>query len=169
MMDRREALEKVLKAYEGYYNVKREQPEPPFAAEAEFRLHDENYFLVRSARIGEADSREFVYFAIPENLSEEELLALDQKAWENGLSRVQVHANHKNSDVVLVVLATHADALAMKTAKSLHHYKSYSWGFKGWSQYRLIVVDLSTDQVSCNRQGRDLRKIIDNTIYASKK
>ena len=44
-MDRREALEKVLKAYEGYYNVKREQPEPPFAAEAEFRLHDENYFL----------------------------------------------------------------------------------------------------------------------------
>lgn len=66
-------------------------------------------------------------------------------------------------------LATHADALAMKTAKSLHHYKSYSWGFKGWSQYRLIVVDLSTDQVSCNRQGRDLRKIIDNTIYASKK
>lgn len=168
-MDQREALEKVLKAYEGYYNVKREDPEPPFAAEAEFRLHDENYFLVRSARIGEADSREFVYFALPERLSLQELSSLDQKAWEHGLSRVEVHSNHKNSDIALIILAAHADEEAMRQVRSLRHYKSYSWGFRGWSQYRLIVVDLSSDQISCNRQGRDLKKIIDNTIYASKK
>ena len=57
-----QALEQVLDAYKKYYTINRETPVSPFLAEAEFRLHDEQYFLIRSARISEVDSRELVFF-----------------------------------------------------------------------------------------------------------
>ena len=63
-------MEKILRSFDAYYNVKREGAEAPFAAEAEFSLHDEQYFLVKSVRLGEADSKVYVYFATAENLDE---------------------------------------------------------------------------------------------------
>ena len=57
-----EALEKVLPAYERYYNVARSAP-APFAATAEFHSHGEKYLLIRQAKIWDMDSHEYVYFA----------------------------------------------------------------------------------------------------------
>ena len=61
-MDSFYAIKKLLPAFEQYYTVNKES-EPPFCAQAEFRSHNEQYFLVRSAHIADIDSNEFVYFA----------------------------------------------------------------------------------------------------------
>ena len=50
-MTKSEALEKVLLSFKRYYNIKQEDVTEPFAAEAEFRTHDEHYFLVKSAKL----------------------------------------------------------------------------------------------------------------------
>ena len=44
-----EALERVLRSYQTYYNIKTEAVEPPFAAEAIFGSHNEQYFLIKKA------------------------------------------------------------------------------------------------------------------------
>ena len=58
-----EALEVLLKSYKRYYNVKTEEVVSPFSAEAAFHSHGEQYFLVKSARLSEADAHEYVFFA----------------------------------------------------------------------------------------------------------
>ena len=97
-MEISEALERILPAFEQYYTVNKDS-EPPFCAQAEFRSHNEQYFLVRSAHIADIDSNEFVYFAQSPSLSKEELENFVNKSWEDGLSKVKPYNGHRNSDV----------------------------------------------------------------------
>ena len=157
-----EALDTLLKSYIQYYDVVREDVEPPFAAEALFHSHDEQYFLVKSARISEADSHEYVFFALSEDLDLSAAQALDETAWNRGMARVKPHKDHRNSDVTLVILAEHIAPEAMAAVKKLRHYQSYRFGFQGWSNYRVIALETSSGSLACNRLGRDLKKLLRN-------
>lgn len=105
-MSKEEVLERALRSYMAYYDVERETPEEPFAAEAAFHSHSSTYFLTKSATIGEAESNEYVFFALADRLDEELFRKLDHAAWEKGLARVKPHANHRNTDISLVVIAS---------------------------------------------------------------
>lgn len=159
-MTPREAVEKLLRAYQPYYNVKREDVTPPFAAEAEFRSHEAQYFLVRKAVISEAESNEYVFFAAEDVLSAERLRTLDAAAWNAGTARVRPHKNHRNSDVTLIVCAGRVEPDAAALIPKLKRYQSYRWGFQGWSHYRLAVAETDAGRVACNRQGRALRALL---------
>ena len=102
--DINEAFERVMSAYSAYYDLNRVDPLEPFDAEAVFRIHDEQYILIKKAKVSEADSNEFVYFAKTGELSEEQFLEYENTAWEDGLSRAQPKENHRNSDVTVALL-----------------------------------------------------------------
>ena len=163
-MTKEELLDKVLGSYRAYYDVNTETPEEPFAAEAVFHSHSDAYFLVKGATLGAAESNEYVFFALEDELDKERMLRLDQEAWERGISRVKPHANHRNTDISLVVLASSMTEETEKTVRSLKHYKNYRMSLQGFSHYHLIVVDLSSGKKTCNRQGRSLKKLFDK-IY----
>ncbi len=157
-MNRNEAMEKAVRAYEAYYDVNKESPEKPFFAEASFHSHEDAYFLVHGAVIGESESNEYVFFASEETLDLVSLKSLDEIAWEKGISRVKPHGHHRNTDISLIVLADTVTEEARKAVKGLKHYKSYRFSLQGFSHYRLLVVDLSDKKMFWNRQGADLRK-----------
>ncbi len=160
-----EMTDKVLRSYQRYYDIKRgEDVAPPFAAEAEFHTHDEQYMLVRSAKLAEQESNEYVFFANEAQLDADRLTLLDERAWNEGLSRVNPHGFHRNTDVTLVIIAESVSGEAAPLIKKLHHYQSYRWGLRGWSNYRLIVLELSSGLLIYNRRGRELRKMFRNIL-----
>lgn len=159
-----EMLEKLLKAYGVYYDVERRHPAPPFAAEAAFRSHTEQYFLVRRARLAEAESNEYVYFAVEDALTVPLLRALDGAAWNAGTARIAPHRDHRNSDVTLLVLASRVDPDAAALVPKLKHYQSYHFGFQGWSHFRLAVVEADTGEIYCNRQAKTLRGFLKRNL-----
>ena len=168
-MTAQEALQTLLKSYYRYYNVKEEGVEPPFAAEAEFLSQDVQYFLVKSAKLGESESHEYIYFAAVEHLTLEQAQMLDETAWSRGMSHVEPKPNHRNSDVHLVVLADRIDDDAAKFLKKLRRYESYNHTFWGWSHYRVIALETSTGNLTCNRMGQILTKLFRNIKSAIKK
>ena len=143
--------------------------EAPFAAEAEFLSQDVQYFLVKSAKLGEAQSHEYIYFATTEHLTLAQAQALDEAAWSRGMSRVEPGPNHRNSDVHLVVLAEKMDDEAAVFLKKLRRYESYHHTFWGWSHYRVIALETSTGRLTCNRMGQILKKLFGNIKSAIKK
>lgn len=157
-----EALDLILRSYVRYYDVIREDVEAPFAAEARFHSHGETYVLVKSARISEADSHEYVYFAAVDELDAEQAAALEQTAWERGLAHVKPHNAHRNSDITLVVLAGQMTAEAKQTVKKSRHSKSYKHSLQGWSSYRAIALETSSGELVYNRLGKDLKKLFRN-------
>ncbi len=163
-MDKNEILEKTLKAFQRYYNIKRDAVTEPFSAEAEFHTHDEHYFLSKSAKIFESESNEFVFFALEDELDKNTLHMLDQRAWEEGLSRVDLEESHKSSDVTLIIIADRVQDEAFQMIPKLKHYKSYLFTLRGWSNYRLITLEVSTGKISHNRQGGSLKKLLSNIV-----
>ena len=168
-MSKEEVLEKALRSYMAYYDVERERPEEPFAAEAAFHSHSNAYFLAKSATIGEAESNEYVFFALADRLDEELFRKLDHAAWEKGLARVKPHAKHRNTDISLIIIASSVTGGAENLSRKQKHYKSYRFSFHGFSHYRLIVLDLSNEKMTCNRQGRSMKKIFSKIFTLQKK
>lgn len=159
-MERNEVFEKVIKAFQGYYNVKTEDVKEPFMAEAEFHSHDVNYFLSKSAKLFECDSNEYVYFASLDQLDLSHLQKMDEIAWNDGLSKVNLEGSHKATDVTMIVIADHIASDCISAIKKMKHYKSYMFTLKGWSNYRLIALEVSTGKVTHNRQGESLKKLL---------
>ncbi|MEF2851973.1 MAG: hypothetical protein U0N86_06025 [Lachnospiraceae bacterium] len=168
-MTKEDVLEKALRSYSAYYDVNRETPEAPFAAEAVFHSHSSTYFLTRSATIGEAESNEYVFFALTDLLDEENFQRLDSAAWEKGLNRVAPHANHRNTDISLIIIASSVTEEAERMVRTRSHYKNYRFSLQGFSHYHLIVLDLSREKVTCNRQGRSMKKIFSKIFTLQEK
>lgn len=163
-MTREEMLKKMLRSFAAYYDINTETPAAPFAAEAVFHSHRDAYFLVKSAAIGEAESHEYVFFASVDQLDSSLLASLDQTAWDTGISRVKPHSSHRNTDVTLVVAASSVTEEAKAQIPRLKHYKNYRMSLHGFSHYHLIVADLSSGDLTCNRQGRSLKKLFNKIL-----
>lgn len=163
-MDLAVELEKLLPAFKRYYNIKLENVTEPFAAEAEFYTHDEQYFVLKSAKLFESESKEYIFFATEGHLTCARLEELDQKAWSECMERVRPGEGHKNTDGALIILAEKIEEEAFHRIKKIKHYKSYCFSIHGWSNYRLIAIELSSGRVVHNRLGQSLKKLISN-IY----
>lgn len=161
-MTSKDALTELLKSFREYYDISTENVLQPFSATAEFHLFNQQYFLVKQARISESDSHDYVYFALPENLTEEKLTELDSIAWQNGISKVRPYFGHRNTDVTLIIIADKIDDEVFKTARHHKHDLSYKFSFYGWSQFKLIAYELSTGRFAANRLGKDLKKLFRN-------
>lgn len=157
-----ETLQALLRSYKRYYNIKTEDVPAPFAAEAAFHTHDEQYFLVRSATLAEADAHEYVFFAAAQNLSLADAQRLVEDAWREGLSRVVPHANHRSTDVVLIMLAEQIAAGVSDYVKKVKRYKSYRHTLQGWSHFSVVAMETSTGNFFCNRRGKNLKRLFRN-------
>ena len=162
-MDRQEILERVIASYECYYDINKETPVEPFVAEASFRSHGEEYFLVKSAKITEMDSSETAFFADVVTLDEAIYDRLVDKAWNETLERADVKTNHRNSDGILIIVADAIDAGVKKKIRRTRRYKSYRFMLWGWSELRVIAYEHTLGKVVCNRQGDMLKGLFANT------
>lgn len=149
-------LDKILASFRVYYDINRETPAAPFAAEAVFTHKREQYMFTRSLRLSEENSGEYVFFAAADTLTEELFEQLDRTAWETGLSRVVPGPDHKNTDVMLVILAEHVPEALWGRIRKTSHSKGYRLGLHGFSNYRLAVYDRTADTAAANRLGQDL-------------
>lgn len=163
-MNNNEILEKLFCSFQVYYDVRQEGIAPPFVAEAVFQTHDEQFFLVKSAVISEAESREYVYFASVECLDLETLLELDKSAWTRGMEKVRPHGSHRNTDVALIIVAEKITEDAFAQVSKLRHYQSYRLGFHGWSNYRLVAIEQSSKRAAYNRLGKSFKKLVCNIV-----
>ena len=163
-MEHSQAVEKILPAFTQYYTIKKDDVTPPFCAEAEFRSHNEQYFLVRSAHIADIDSNEYVYFATCDELTEQSLSDFVNTAWETGLQKVHPHSGHRNSDISLIIFTDKISDETKFRIKKTKLYKSYKFSFYGWSNFKLAVCDLSDMNTYSNRLGKDFAKLIKKNI-----
>ena len=160
MTRRKEALDKLLLSYQRYYDLKTEDVEGPFAAQAEFHTHGEHYFLFRSAKLSSEDCHEYVFFASVPVLDSALFEELDREAWERGISRVDPNPDHRCSDVTLVILADSIETDVQTLIRKSKHYQSYKNRLWGWSSYRLAALDTTSGKIVYNQLGKSLKKLV---------
>ena len=157
-----EALEIVLRSYQRYYNINRETPMAPFAAEAVFSAHNEQYFLIKSAKWAEMDAHEYVFFAVEDRLDAGRAKELADLAWEEGLRRTEPKPNHRNSDTILIVLCREMTPDAAELIRKTNPSRSYRFGLWGWSNFKWIASEITEGKTACNRRGQSLKSLVSN-------
>ncbi|MCR4654673.1 MAG: hypothetical protein K5770_00360 [Lachnospiraceae bacterium] len=156
--------DRLLKSYAVYYNVSTMGVREPFFAEAEFHQNDKQYFLVKAAKIAESDSHEYVYFADAGVLGVEALLKMCEEAWKRGLFLVRPKSGHKNTDVLLFIIADSVPEETEKKIGRIKKYKSYKYTFWGWSKFRLVAIDTKRGKAFYNREGGILKGIVSDIL-----
>ena len=152
-----------------YYDIKTENIDSPFSAEATFKSYTEQYLLIKAAHLSDIDSNESVFFYVgsdpasgSKSLSPETISELSQIAWERGLSRIKPYYGHRNTDISLIILSEKITDETFKKIKKINHYKSYKFGFYGWSAFRALAYETSTGRAATNRRGSDLKRLVGN-------
>ena len=177
MMDKEEIFEKLIEAYQGYYNIERASYKgddaaadeadgvpAPFDATGFLSNEAQQYFLVKAAKIADVNSYEYAYFKKCDKLDRDILDMLDRRAWEDGISKVKPYSGHKNTDVALIVIADEVAEDAREAVSEAKHSKNYRLGLYGFSNYRLAVIEARSGLILTNRRGRDLREFIAHTL-----
>ncbi|MCR5474247.1 MAG: hypothetical protein K6F28_03480 [Lachnospiraceae bacterium] len=159
-----QALSALLPLFANYYNINTDNVEEPFVAEAVFASHNEQYYLIKAAKVADINTSEYVYFARCDRLGEEDLIRYDKAAWERGVSHAKPGYDHRNTDVTLIIVAGKIDEGIGKKIRKMRHYKSWKFGFFGWSNYRLVAIGCSEGVAYFNHQGRSLRKLVGNIL-----
>ncbi len=159
-----EIFDMLTQAYEGYYNIDRDNCMTPFDAVGYLSNEAKQYFLVKAAHIASVNSYEYVYFKKCLKLDDALLKELDEKAWEDGISKVKPSTDHKNTDVALIVIADKVTDEVKGSVYEYKHSKNYKLGLYGFSNYRLVVIEAPTGLILTNRRGRDLTDFIAHTI-----
>lgn len=163
-MDTVAFLQRLLRSYKTYYDLRTEEVEPPFVAEAEFHSHEERFFLSRRAIIDEVENNERVYFATTDILTREDFFKLDEEAWKRGTALVEPSVHHQSSDVSLIIIANSIEADAFLAIKKARHSLSYRHCLHGYSNYHLIAVDLSSQTLVHNPLGYTMKKLMRSVL-----
>lgn len=159
-----DALARLLPLFDDFYNVDTVSPGEPFVAEAVFASHNEQYYLIKAAKVADIDMNEYVYFAKCGALGSDELKRLDETAWTRGIAKAEPGYNHRSTDVTLIIVADEIDEETKRLIKHTRHSKSWKWGFWGYSNFRLVAIECSSQKAFYNHQGRSLKKLVGNIL-----
>ncbi|MGH4140212.1 hypothetical protein [Clostridium sp.] len=73
---------------------------------------------------------------------------------------VKPHREHKSSTITgVIVCSTPIDKSTENFIEKFKFNKPYKFYFHGWSEIRLLLVDLSNNLVISNKQGRRVKKV----------
>lgn len=136
-----------------------------------FFSHIEKYILVREANMWSADSFEHVLFRTFDTIK-----LCDVKAAEdivkNNMEPELVRKgakypdkNHMYSYLTFVFLSE--GSVSKDVIKAVKHYrfeKGYQFNIRGYSQGRMVLVDLASNRVYFNYQGRKMKKLFLSVI-----
>lgn len=108
-----------------------------------------------------------MFFECVDELDEAQLAEKISFMQEKALRKVDAGPNHMSSALSLVIIANRTTEAARKLAKKTRFHKEYRFGFRGWTDLRLAVVDLSlpTDKsVVANNAGKQLKEALSSNL-----
>lgn len=166
---RTDLLERILAAHQSFYDITRDYlfEGRTFPAFAEYHTYGEKYVLVKRAKLWEVNTHDFMFFECVDELDEAHLAEDISFMQEKALRKVDAGPNHMSSALSLVIIANSTTEAARKLAKKTRFHKEYRFGFRGWTDLRLCVVDLSLPAkqgVVANNAAKQLKEAVASNL-----
>lgn len=166
-----ERLEKLLKAYEYYFDIERDVQVSggSFPAAAAYHFREENYVATKAHVIYATEQHEYVYFFTAEHLDVSTLQKQIDLSREAGLSVINPHKEHMFSYVTLVILADTIDPEAQKLIRRTRFRKNFRLALHGWMEYHIAAMECSTNRFLSNPAGKEARKTLERNFAPREK
>lgn len=169
MVEVQDFLRRVLSYYEGSFDltVPCEMGGETHAALAAMHAHEDQYVRVVGTTLWNADSHEYTLFdtfdTAPTARQVERLCRLAKEEMEPRFVRggeALPPRDHQYTWLSLVLLSQHTPGEeARKAVQACRMTKYYQFYLRGYSELRVILVDLETGAMTTNKAGRSLKKL----------
>lgn len=168
-MNSNQFLESILNEYSSTFDIYREYEYngKVFPAYAQFYSHNEKYVLVKEAKLWEANCFEHTLFINYDSIKEDDILEIQRLIKENmepdmvRNGKKLPEKNHMYTYITVIMICE--GEISAKAEKMIERYnfgKSYQFSIRGWSNAKLVCVDLKNQVFISNREGRALKKLI---------
>ena len=134
----------------------------PLAFLAEYRRRDEKYLLTRGARIWGVESRELLLVAAPSDPLDLSFLGKFSETMRVETPRLVEGASDHMTTICLGVAVTDRPVVDIVATEAVNYrkLKFLRFGFHGWVEMYLAVVDLARERVHIHRKGLPFAEIL---------
>ncbi|MCI5529288.1 MAG: hypothetical protein MR406_03980 [Blautia sp.] len=166
-MTAQELLDKLLDSYRQSFDITRpfQVDGHAYDAYAAFNVTSAKYVLVKTAELWRADCYEHTFFSCRETLSREDLDIfreeivnyIEPEIVREG--KTCMEKDHMYTYITGVFLCEQGVPKELKKdICRFRFFKNYRFGIRGYSEARLLVLDLKNHEILGNRAAKDLIK-----------
>lgn len=168
-----EAVDKLLRCYESYYDIHKaeelEASEKELVARCDFYEHAQKYVLSKKAELWSTKCEEFIYLFQVEELTLEIYNRCIDFAYKDGSGRANIGPNHMYTYITPIFVCDTYDESILKALKKCNLYKSFRLSLYGWLDVHVAVLEVKNNNIYTNRNGRRLEKVLKNVLFNTKK
>lgn len=169
-LTRDEILEKLLRAYEGYFDIERSGDFlPPLKAICHFYVRSAKYVLLKKAELWSANCNEHVYiFSVPE-LTEDIYKTCKKQAYDAGMALIDPKPGHMYTYITAVFICDTCTPEAKKLLTRCRLYKSFHFSLHGWMDFHTVLIQPGISGFPTNRSGKDNAKFMKKIFMTQNK
>lgn len=155
-MEFKDYKELMKKRLMGYFDLSEERAYGGYQLDlfAESNMRTERYFAMKKFKVYAMENDEFCLLKHFDMVTEDIVdgyISMLIKAIDE---LVTVREDHMSSTLTGVIVTDHLDDKALeKKIRKFRHQKSFAFGFKGWVDVRLILVDLEGCRVVASKKA----------------
>lgn len=159
-LTKNEVLETLLRTYLTYFSVEKDVKINGifYDAIAEYHSRGEKYILVKKAKIWAAETNEYVFFIICENLDVETLNKLFSEVINYSLTKIKPHSEHMFSYISMVIITERPEQNVLKQAAKFSFKKNFKFSLHGWTEFRVAMLDVSERKITTNSSGKEIAR-----------
>ena len=153
--DKDNIIDKILKSYEVYYDVKKCHNEPlPLEATCEFHVHNEKYILSQKAQLWSTNANEYVYIFKMDTLTKDLFLKCKNFAYEKGMKLIHPKPDHMYSYITTIFIYDFCDKETENLIKKCKICKNFKFSLHGWMDFHIACINSSENKIYSNKSGK---------------
>jgi len=156
-----EYKEKIKARLSRYFNIEEKYTynNKEFDLFATSNLRNEKYIASRKLTIYAFESNEYCFLKYYKDFDSKELEEIIEILRTSIKDYVKPHSEHMSSTITGVLVVDELKNYELiKRVKGFHYQKSFAFGFKGWVDIRIILVDLRNRSVITSKKARRVDK-----------
>ena len=132
-------------------------------------MNPEKYVLSKKAQLYQMDSNEYTYVYYYPHLTLDLFENSVNEAYDAGFPKIEPNSSHRSSYIVAEFLCDTYDEDAYKALKKYRRRKSFQFSLHGWMEMHTVCIDLGTESIVSNSDGRLCGKFLKNVLHPKKR
>lgn len=159
-------LDKILKSYKIYYDVKKIKNESlPLEATCEFHVHNEKYVLSKKAQLWSTNANEYVYIFKMDKLTKDLFLKCKNYAYEEGMKIINPKSGHMYSYITTIFIYDFCDKKTESLIKRCRISKNFKFSLHGWMDFHIACINMSENKIYSNKSAKITSKFLKQLFF----
>lgn len=161
-------VHELTNKYVPFFDVERDEilGSTPLAFKAEYKRRDERYMITKNIKIWSVENQQFVFVSMMPKIVTVDFIEQFKRDLEKSIQKyIPKHGEHMSSVFLgIIVTDQNIEKKVLKGVKRYRKVKFIKFGFHGWAEIYVAIVDIKQMQLFIHPKGRQFVKPIETML-----